>query len=372
MKMPLRVLSICAALSLGVGEAWTVQAHESVAGSADSLKLHKARIDESQKYFESARTKHLNGKVIAAIEDYDKSLALMPNRVRAVGNRADLLVASGRVEEGKSEFERALRLYPEDLRTYVLYAQSLSNLGEHKASLAIYSRGLNIRSNDFLLRANRSVEYADLGDLEAAYEDARILVEQYPNDGCALSVKSGALLDLGRTGEAFAIANQAVKKSPDRCEPYGNRVRILNEMGRLKEALLDCKKEVQVMPYVSSCWNDLGRQYFLLKDKAKAIESLNKGIALNKHLGYSSLLQSLYVADDPEFDKYLKIAEAALPKSASILSYRAMYHLRNMNLYEAHKYSILAQRLNLSDQNAMWVETAIYRCLLYTSPSPRD
>lgn len=138
----------------------------------------------------------------AAIEAYDRALALRPTQAGWHNNRAVVLLTEGDAPAAEAGFRRAVALDPG-------YAEAHSNLG------------------NALLKQGR------LEEAVAAYRQALAF---NPDFAGALASLGGALIQAGRTAEALAPLDRLLARDPQQVRAVAYKAIALRELGRHAEA----------------------------------------------------------------------------------------------------------------------------------------
>lgn len=95
---------------------------------------------------------------------------------------------------------------------------------------------------------NLALLYLQLRQPEKALETLNTLKQRFPEE--SVNSNLGLVLgDLGRREEALQAFTDAIEESDEeRPGPYWNRARLLEKMGRRREALLDYQAVLRVDP----------------------------------------------------------------------------------------------------------------------------
>jgi len=141
-------------------------------------------------------------------------LALAPNDVLALSNRAVALVRLGRAREAIACYDRAVAIAPDSADLLYSRAAELLGLRRFEDALACYERILTI----------------------------------VPNDIGALNNRAIACLNLGRVDEALASQDRALTVEPSSVVTLANRAALLVSLGRFEEALVDWEKVFAIEP----------------------------------------------------------------------------------------------------------------------------
>jgi tetratricopeptide (TPR) repeat protein len=111
-----------------------------------------------------------------------------------------------------------------------------------------YGRALGFQSDDRILRTRYAEALREAGDLEAALEQARQLAKDHPHRVGVHRLLCRVLGDMGRTEEAFASLDTALRLSPDDWESHNLRGLLEKKVGRSKEAIDAFKRAILIFP----------------------------------------------------------------------------------------------------------------------------
>ena len=115
-------------------------------------------------------------------------------------------------------FDRALAACPNDAAAWTWSSPTLAYTGDGTAAVRHAERGLRLSPRDrFLFRSYAALSLAHYteGDHEAAVRWGRLAIEENPAYTSNQRVTAAALVALGRTSEAHAVARQVLALQPD-------------------------------------------------------------------------------------------------------------------------------------------------------------
>ncbi len=223
-----------APLEAGTGLARiALQRGEPAAALALLAPLLEAHPDAAALYATQAAALLAAGRVEAAVEAYEDTLALDPGLAEARYGLGAALHVLGRLEDAAASYRRALGLDPD-------YAEAAYGLGVVEQALgrpaeaaAMFACALDIDPSYVEARLGRAAALHASGSAEdAAAEYRRVLDEDPAHEGASVGL-SAALTVAGRHAEALAALDGA---SPGGAALERQRGLILAELGRLDEA----------------------------------------------------------------------------------------------------------------------------------------
>ena len=168
-------------------------------------------LEEGEDYYEE-------GDFEAALDRFDRALAMSPQSADAHNSRGNALMMLGRYDDALASFESSLGLEPGFVKAALNRAELLvDHLGRPEEGQTVCDRLLK-----------RPLELIDAAD--------------------AYFVKSKAALTLGDLRAALAMAEKAIGLASDRAEFIALRGGILFEQGNYRKALLDLDKAIRLAP----------------------------------------------------------------------------------------------------------------------------
>ncbi len=158
---------------------------------------------------------HRSGQVEAARSLYRALLEADPTHFNALQLLGVLELQAGSPGEGVELLERALRIKPKAVDTWVNHARAMHLVGRGADALASVNQALALRPESPDALKLKAKLLTDLARKEEAVACHTRLLSQNPHDLDALMGRSALLVDLGRASEALADATAAVKRAPD-------------------------------------------------------------------------------------------------------------------------------------------------------------
>ncbi len=132
--------------------------------------------------------------------------------------------------------------------------------------------------------------------------------------GCGLGVSKyddaimdgASNLNTGKTEEALADFNRAIKIDPKKAAGYLGRGNTLNILGQYEKAIADYNITLEINTELAEAYVNRGSAYSHLGEIEKAIADYEKGLALKPKLDNPpGIIQRLF-SDDPNTDKGIR------------------------------------------------------------------
>jgi predicted TPR repeat methyltransferase len=140
-------------------------------------------------------------------------------------------------------------------------------------------------------RLAATVRMHQQGQVEAAAESYRSILQSQPNHADVLHFLGIAEHQLGDSEKALAYIDRAVALAPAHPDLRNNRGNILKELGRLDEAEADYRRALELCPGDPSALNNLGTVVRRRGDLEGAVAIFRQAIAA--HLGHAEAWQNL-------------------------------------------------------------------------------
>jgi Flp pilus assembly protein TadD len=175
------------------------------------------------------------GQTEAALESFDRALAIEPRFAKAHCNRGVALAELGQWQEALASYDQALRIAPGLASAHSNRAAVLLKLRCCEEALTSCDRALELKSDYAEAYCQRGNALRALNRLEAAlasYEQALVL---QPEIAVAHANRGAVLEDLGQHRAALASYDRAIALKPDYAEARFNRAVIALLLGDYRD-----------------------------------------------------------------------------------------------------------------------------------------
>jgi adenylate cyclase len=159
----------------------------------------------------------------------------------AVGNSASL---RGDHVAAEAAYARAQVLNPQSFEAWYHHGRALASRGEHARAVEMYERAAKVRPDDYQALTFAIQSYRSLGREADALRAARVSIAAaervlaiQPAEVRALSVTSGALVDLGRIEDAKVWTDRACALEPEEPSTQYNAACLYARLGDTERAL---------------------------------------------------------------------------------------------------------------------------------------
>jgi len=254
----------------------------------------------SQAYAQQGDAHQSLGNSNEAIENYQKSLDIVPNddlraKLDALNNAKNhlfdqyfnqgiTLVNQGNYsQEAIEQFTRALSLNPNHADAYVWRGYVYHCLNKHQQALDDWNQAIRLNPNDANTYCNRATAYNDLKNYEQALNDSNQAIRLNPNHVTAYYNRAFAQMELGEYQQAIDDCKEAIRLNP-------NHVAVHQHLTNAKNRLFE-QYHVNAHQHLTNLTNTENRlyeQYFnqgitLINQEKyqQAIEQFTKALTLN-------------------------------------------------------------------------------------------
>jgi tetratricopeptide (TPR) repeat protein len=283
------------------------------------------RPDYPEALFNRAVALQALARFAEALAGYDRALALRPDHVEALSNRGVVLERLGRFAEALASYERALAARPTFLEALCNRGNALKHLGRREEALASYDQALAVRPDHAETLVNRAAVLVELERREealAAYDRALAVRP----DAVALFNRGVLLQTFERREEALASYDGALALCPDHADALTNRGVVLQELGRTAEAVASYDRALAARPDHVAALIDRGNAFKALARFDDALASYDRALALRPDDAEALCNRGVVLQALHRFDDALASCDRALalrPDFAAALNNRA-------------------------------------------------
>jgi len=196
---------------------------------------------------------HQRGNHAGALQQIDRAIAIDDTVALYHCNRANVLIALGRMAEACAGFDAALRLKPDYTAARYNHAKALAQLQRHDEAIAAFRAvpaDLPGRVHDY---ASALLGAADSALSKDALLDEAITLLQPSWPGAPDPVEArialaSALQQRKRLSEAVAHYEGALADRPDSAKAHNNLANCYNQLGRIGEAIVHYRRLHAIAP----------------------------------------------------------------------------------------------------------------------------
>jgi predicted TPR repeat methyltransferase len=224
------------------------------------------------------------GDLSAALDAYDRIIALEPRIAEVHNNRGLVLHRLARPAEALASCDHAIALSPSLSDAHVNRGNALHALGRHDEALAAYDHALVLspyRVEALLGRGNVLCEESRHEEALMAYDLALALK---PSNAEAWLGRGNLLSKTKRHGEALAAYDEALALDPHLAEAELGRGNALRERKQHDEALRAYDAALKLKPDLAEAFLGRGDTLYDLKRYREALVAFDLAIALKSDL----------------------------------------------------------------------------------------
>jgi Tfp pilus assembly protein PilF len=113
-----------------------------------------------------------------AIRSYQSALRIAPHSTNYFYSLGEAYLAKGSVEDAKSQFQKIIQFSPEEYGGYYGLGQAYYKAGEYEKAVEQFEKVVNLKEDFLYARADLGYALTDLGRIEDAYGQAKILQDK--------------------------------------------------------------------------------------------------------------------------------------------------------------------------------------------------
>jgi superkiller protein 3 len=220
-------------------------------------------------------------------------------------------------DEALKVCQEAVRLKPEDGRSYFLLGRVLFGQNKLDESVAANRRAIELGFVDarpYNNLGNALKNQKKLEEAVAAYQKA---IQIDPNFALAYSNLGNALRDQKKLEEAIAAYQKAIQLNPNYAVVYDSLGNTLYDQKKLDEAIIAYQKAIQLDPSEAIAYYNLGKALRGQKKLDEAIIAYQKAIQLDSNLAYAYNGLGIVLYDQKKLDEAIKAYKKAIQIDSS-------------------------------------------------------
>jgi tetratricopeptide (TPR) repeat protein len=188
------------------------------------------------------------GRLDEALADCDRAVRLAPGHPMMLLARGNVLMGMERPGEAAECFEAALRLAPGEGELWALHGEALAGAARHEAAVDSLQRAMSLGAEGAKLRLNLGGALWALGRAEEALVEYDRAIALEPGLAQAWANRGATLRLLDRHAEALESLSQAIALDPAAAAHAFNRGIVLMDLCRHEEASADFEAAIALQP----------------------------------------------------------------------------------------------------------------------------
>jgi tetratricopeptide (TPR) repeat protein len=213
---------------------------------------------------------HQSGRRDVAVDLIGKAISTAPSVAVYHFNLGTVLSEQGRREEAAACYQRALELRPDYPDAHLSLGIVLEHLGRLDEAVASYRQALALRPDDADAYNNQGNALQRLGRLDEAAVCYRRAIALRPDFPEVHNNLGNALLQLRRPEEAIDCYHRAIDLRPDYPEAHNNLGTAMRHQGLMDEAIAYCRRALALRPDYAAAQKNLA---LILQTRQEVAES---------------------------------------------------------------------------------------------------
>jgi tetratricopeptide (TPR) repeat protein len=182
-----------------------------------------------------------------ALEAYDKAVAMAPDDVGILANRATLKRKMKDLDGALADQNEVLRITPTNSNGYMERATTKGRMGDTAGEEADLVRAVEIDQKNFKAGVNLALLRKRAGRYEEALSDLNGIIERHPKEVIPYNNRADLIMTMGGDLQAaLKDIEHALKLAPTYSNGYITRAEIRLAMGDKKKALEDLEQAVKL------------------------------------------------------------------------------------------------------------------------------
>lgn len=216
----------------------------------------------------------------AAIENYQKSIAMDASDATAYANLAIALINTGKADSAIVYLKKAHEIKPEDQQILQNLSMVQIQTGDTEGALQTAEKALEIDPKNINALKTAGQIYLMSSQHEKAAELFEKVLEQTPDDAAVAENLAIAYLSSSQFDKARQLYEKAVERTPDNAQAWYQLGFIHDSGGNIDEAITAFEKVVELDPTDAQAWRALYRVYLTKSQSLEgpaAKEAVKKG-----------------------------------------------------------------------------------------------
>jgi protein O-mannosyl-transferase len=214
---------------------------------------------------------------------------------------ADALLKKGQIDEAIYHYQEAIRLRPNDSKTYNNLGEAFSLNGEVAAAIVQYQKAIQLQPRFAVAHSNLAAAWQKQNQLEAAIGEYREAIRLRPANAQDHDQLGHVLRQKNQLEAAIAQYREAVRLQPQQAEFHQNLGDAFYENSQISEAIDEFQQALLGLPEDANIHNNLGAALAKQGLNDDAIVQFQEAIRLNPNFAAAAknLAQALELRNAP-------------------------------------------------------------------------
>lgn len=209
------------------------------------------------------------GRFESAVASYDQALALLPDHAETHCNRAIALKELKQFELAVAGYDRAIALNSAFIAAHANRGVALAALNRHKAAVTSFDQANTLHPGIAFTHLHRGISLHALGRYQAAVEAYRQAIALDGNSAEAHHNLGIALLQLRQHEAAISSFDRAIALKPEFADAHANRALAFHETRQHAAAIANYEQAIALQPTLRIAHRNLSHLYLQLGDYEK-------------------------------------------------------------------------------------------------------
>lgn len=219
-----------------------------------------------------------------AIENYNTFLATYNRHWEAREALANSYLSAGKPEEAVAEYENLYSRNPSGFRDYTNYGLALFSVKDYSKASEILEKAIDINSENLSAHVSLALSYQELGKNEQALNQFDVVFRQNPSLHSLRFDYANLLADMDKNDAAVENYKVYIKNYPDDARVYQNIAVVYKRLNNIDETIFNYEKalelqkdnkDVEVILALAEC-------YHLKKDYNNALKYYDEVLLVKK------------------------------------------------------------------------------------------
>ena len=320
-----------------------------------------------------------NGRVDEAMEQYQAALVTAPDYADAHDNLGHALARKGRVNEAMEHYQRAVEIQPRNAAAQIDLGTALLQKGQADEAIAHLQMALEIQPDNAETHNNLGIALFRMGQVDGAIVHFQKAVALQPDLTQAQEGLGMAFFQEGRADEAIAHFQEVLRIHPDFAEAHNNLGAAFLQKGQVNEAIPSYRKAVQLEPLNAEFQGNLGYALFLAGEAQGAVAHFQQALEIQPQNAIACKNLAWILATCPEASvrngaQAVELAERAIRLSGGsdpiFVGTLAAADAEAGRFPEAVKTAQQARQLAAAQNNTLLVDALQDQIRLYQAGAP--